>query len=229
MCELNVRYALLAIACAFCAVMEVDGQENKPAANSAGKVEVAKDSLLDQMQTLASAGTLIRYGRENKDPEALIVAAKMISGIVLQDLTKRLDKEAKLDLPQSKLTPADLLDEAAKLGAGKAHIEASIAAAKSQLAETRRGRPAGPFGLQTMYPANRDVTVPETFAGFNRVDFSCLTPNAIVHLQVVNASGQSLGDVAGPGPFISWFGTGTFFLRFHNPNPFPVEVVISTN
>lgn len=196
---------------------------------AAEKIEVKPGSLLDQMDLAKSASTLIRFGRENKDPEALIVAARILARVNTQDLGERLEKDSKLELEKSDLSPKALLDEAAELGEGKAHIAASVKAAREALSESQRGRIPGPFTIGGFMPAGFNNSALEVFSGFNRVDFISTTPGAVLSLQVFDPSGRSLGQVVGPGPWMQWTGTGIHRLEFQNLSPFPIQIEIRTN
>lgn len=196
---------------------------------AAAPVEVKPGSLLDQMDLARSAATLIRFGRENKDPESLIVAARLLARVNPQDLGERLEKDSKLELEKGELSTKSLLDEAAELGEGQAHIEASVKAAREALSESPRGRIPGPFGVSGTMPPGFDNSALENFTGYNRVDFTSTTPGATLYLQVVDPFGNSLGEYQGPNPYIYWNGTGTYRLRFRNLSPFPVQININTN
>ena len=226
------------------AVTSPRAEEPKPAAKKPAKVKATKEevkeqaaepvevkpgSLLDQMDLARSAATLIRFGRENKDPESLIVAARLLARVTPQDLSERFEKDSKLELEKGELSAKSLLDEAAELGEGKAHIEASVKAARESLSESPRGRIPGPYGVSGTMPPGFDNSALENFTGYNRVDFTSTTPGATLYLQVIDPSGNSLGEYQGPNPYIYWNGTGTYQLRFRNLSPFPVQININTN
>jgi len=193
------------------------------------KVEIEPGSLLDQMELARTAATLVRTGRESKDPESLIVAARLLARVDIQDLKKRVEKDSKLDLPPSVLTPSMLLDEAAKLGNGKANIEASVKAARQALSESPRGRIPGPFGTSAVVPPGYFYTVNQNFSGYNRIDYSSTTPGARLSLKVYAPTGQLLGEYIGACVWIEWFGTGTYHIEHRNLSPFPVDSMILTN
>jgi hypothetical protein len=208
---------------------ETKAKSAAPAGKSE-KVDVEKGSLLDQMQLLDTAATLIRHGRETKDADALIVAAKILSKVTTQEFSKKIaEKKEEFKLKAADLKPEALFEEAAKLGGDKAYVKESIAAAKTQISEVQRGRIQGPFSLIATMNALEEATAPADFLGYNEAHLNSLMPGATLTLAVRDSSGGIVAQFTGPGPYVTWFGAGRYYLTFKNNMPYPVNVQITTN
>jgi hypothetical protein len=152
--------------------------EGKPEEFDPAKLTPEKQENIRTLQNLTAALQLAAYGRQEKAPEVLLAAAKVIGGISVQPLkfeSKESTKEpAKKDAEFSEFSPQKeaekLISEARELAKSlpqdqKDAIETLAKRVTSSLGEKKRNLQGGSQSISAFYPANTPRTVQLRFVG----------------------------------------------------------------
>lgn len=138
-----LKTTLLAAAVAVTAALVVrpsnaqDGKDGKDEKPEEPKVTEAEAKALRAVDDLATAGQMIELGRRTKNPEALIAAALVLHRTPAEEAQHKLDTVPAEDEKKA------LLDEAAKMRPQDKALQASVTAAREQLAAKERGAVGG--------------------------------------------------------------------------------------
>jgi len=191
----------------------------------------------EAVKDLNLAYSLVRYGRKNKSPEALVMAAKVLARIATQELKAKpvtvTDPKAPKAAPAKPVGPMasakTLLDEAKKLSNNDAAI-----VAMADKVELNRGARGGPKRSTDVVKALSTDSFSIVFNGgeLARVAISG-DGDTRLDLYVYDESGNLIDSRVGPGDdaLCTWVPkwSGKFTIRIVNRGPVANQYVIATN
>jgi hypothetical protein len=208
---------------------------NQATAEAAAKIKASAEA--ESVQQLHLAHSLVTYGRKNKVPEALIVAARILGSTATVELTEKPTHEKSPDAPKGakkeKTDNAnlakDLLAEAKKLSNNNPAI---VTLANS--VELTRGAVGGPKrAVSVVEPLSADIykitfkadevaRVAVSGDGDTRLD-----------LYIYDENNNLIASAVGPGDdcLASWHPrwSGVFHIKIVNRGRLPNQYVILTN
>lgn len=224
---------LLAVAAPLTA-QEKKGTNQAPPENAA---QAKASAEADSVQQIHLAHSLIKYGRKNKAPEALITAARILAAngtVALEqkpthEATPGAPKGQKKDKPASDNSPKALLDEAKELSSNNPAV---VALANS--VELPRGADPEPQQVvEVVQPLDADV-YRITFRGG---EVARVTVNgdggSRLDLYVYDEDDKLVASQVGPGDncLASWVPkwTGVFIIKVVNRGLAPNRYIMATN
>lgn len=232
-------HKLIVVAIALMAVptLAFAGGEKKGPNQDTASTDAKPAANAKALQDLQTADMLIVFGRREKSPEALLVAAQILH----KTPTKKLDaasvssqaKETKTAATHDN-TPKALVAEAAKLSSA-AHIVALVDATNKMIQEDTRGASAGPqvdsFVIQPGQTVNWN---PITFRGGEGAEVY-ISNGSIgrMTLQVFDDAGNLVAQDSTPGNYFRcvwvprW--TGSFRIRLTNNDSSAFRCGMATN
>jgi hypothetical protein len=212
-------------------------EKKKPNAQEPPK-NLKVDDKTKALQDLALAAKLIAFGREQKSPESLLLAAKIIHNPPTAKLkAEKNEVTGKATEPAASPKengPKPLIAEAKAMSSAP-HIKALAAATEQVIAEEPRGRVGGPAQLiQTVGPG-QTWTVTATFVGGRQaevdIDLSGVFGRCV--MTVHDQFGNLIARDAIPGNFYNcrWVPlfTGQFTIRLANIDSIPLRCDLLTN
>jgi hypothetical protein len=167
-----------------------------------GKKEVAKEDTkrakvtpaAKAVQNLQMAIQLADYGRENKLPEALITAARVIGTTPLRKVESKLPKGLQ---PFDQEKEAErLIAEALRLGGGNPVIKKLAAQARSAISERPRGAEGGAKVYEGFVPpgGSRSYQINFEIGALATITVRTLTPTDLDLYVMCNRSGWTTSD-----------------------------------
>jgi len=224
------------------AVSVVPADDAKPEKKGTNTQEAAKDAKATAetkaIQDLELADRLIRYGRQEKNAESLLLAAQILQKTATQQLKS--ERKATGDVEKTKSpkmmdnSPKGLLAEAKKMSSTP-QVEALAMATEKILDETTRGAARGPqvdnftiFSLQTV------TWNPISFRAGEFADVYISTGSfSNMILEVTDENGNLVARDSAPGNYYrcSWTPrwTGSFRIRLVNNNTLAFNCRLTTN
>lgn len=239
--------ALVALVAALLATVGSADENAKKKENVEVKIPASAKAVYDA--TLAVQ--LANYGRDAKNADALILAARMIAAADLTPSSKskspfqpdQKTAKATKDAPTVEVlhTPERLLKEAAHLDTND-RIKDQIKAARKSIAERKRGAQNKPRFLEGSIPANGQVAYNITFRGGERAVvtvhstafgaiLSMLDPFGNYRVEVLNEKGDVLKSGSGSPVTLSFSpdATKTFTIRITNLDSEKTTFRLTTN
>jgi hypothetical protein len=191
------------------------------------------------IQNLELANKLIHYGRQEKNAEALLVAAQILHKTPTQPLMVGYDikgeKEGKRPAGGFEgVNPKALVVEARKMSSTP-HLESLAMATEKMLQEATRGAAGGPRrDYCTIRPGETITWRPIDFRANEKavVDIEIFN-HGVMTLEVIDQNGHVIARDNVPGHFYNcaWYPawTGPFVIRLTNQDRMPFNIDFVTN
>jgi len=208
----------------------------------AGAVKVSPEA--EAVAQVGLAQSLMKYGRANKSPQALITAAEILGRIkpranqneptTKQEAKPTTAPKARSHTERLPDDPQSLLAEAKKMAPGDSYIAALADRVSSLLEERKRGRVPGPIVVRNRVPAYSSQTYTWQFYGGEvaRVAVSG-DGDTDLDLYVYDARGNLIGSDTDSSDdcIASWvpIWTGTFHVKVVNRGSVYNDYALATN